>query len=227
MGPYGSENYKTLLLLQTAAESFQAFPEFSPNSPHKTTFGIFEILKIEFVRIVCGNWPSSSSRPLGLLFISFNTWGYHLRSSGLTAYTRAPERIIRDVRKWLAFSLSFSLSTEIRCLGWKIRLWLSAEFVLSYICYRICLGLGWGILYIVGMLKQGMLRNPQFQVEHASQGNFLYLFFFSQTVNYCTSCLIHSYGDYCQIIMYLCTLPKPPSGPKNKSACAWLKWNSS
>ncbi len=30
MGPYGSENLKTLLLLQIAAKSFQTFPEFSP-----------------------------------------------------------------------------------------------------------------------------------------------------------------------------------------------------
>ncbi len=29
MGPYGSENFKTLLLLQIAAESSQTFPEFS------------------------------------------------------------------------------------------------------------------------------------------------------------------------------------------------------
>ncbi len=29
MGPYGSENFKTLLLLQIAFESFQTFPEFS------------------------------------------------------------------------------------------------------------------------------------------------------------------------------------------------------
>ena len=29
MGPYGSENFKPLLLLQIAAESFQTFPEFS------------------------------------------------------------------------------------------------------------------------------------------------------------------------------------------------------
>ncbi len=29
MAPYGSENFKTLLLLQIAAESFQTFPEFS------------------------------------------------------------------------------------------------------------------------------------------------------------------------------------------------------
>ena len=47
MGPYGSENVKTLLLLQIAAESFHTFHEFLPHGPHKTTFGIFEILKIE------------------------------------------------------------------------------------------------------------------------------------------------------------------------------------
>ncbi len=29
MGPYGSENFKTLLLLQIVAKSFQTFPEFS------------------------------------------------------------------------------------------------------------------------------------------------------------------------------------------------------
>ncbi len=29
MGPYGSENFKTRLPLQIAAESFQTFPEFS------------------------------------------------------------------------------------------------------------------------------------------------------------------------------------------------------
>ncbi len=29
MGPYGSENFKTLLLLQITAESFQTVPEFS------------------------------------------------------------------------------------------------------------------------------------------------------------------------------------------------------
>ncbi len=29
MGPYGSEKFKTLLLLQIVGESFQTFPEFS------------------------------------------------------------------------------------------------------------------------------------------------------------------------------------------------------
>ncbi len=29
MGPYGIKNFKTLLLLQIAAKSFQTFPEFS------------------------------------------------------------------------------------------------------------------------------------------------------------------------------------------------------
>ncbi len=51
MGSYGSETFKTLLLLQIAAESFQTFPKFLHNGPHKTTFGIFEILKIEILTI--------------------------------------------------------------------------------------------------------------------------------------------------------------------------------
>ncbi len=49
MGPYGSENFKTLLLLQITAESFQLFLNFLSNGPHKTTFAIFEILKIEIL----------------------------------------------------------------------------------------------------------------------------------------------------------------------------------
>ena len=48
MGPYGSQNFKTLLLLQIIAESFQTFPEFLPNGPPKTTVRIFEILKLKF-----------------------------------------------------------------------------------------------------------------------------------------------------------------------------------
>ncbi len=47
MGPYRSENFKTVLLLQIAAEGFQTFLNYLPNGPHKTTIGIFEILKIE------------------------------------------------------------------------------------------------------------------------------------------------------------------------------------
>ncbi len=49
MGPYGSQNCKMLLLLQIVAESFQTFPEFTSNGPRKTTFGIFEIFKIEIL----------------------------------------------------------------------------------------------------------------------------------------------------------------------------------
>ncbi len=49
MGPNGSENFKTLLL-QSATESFQTFPEFS-SGPHKPTFGIFEILSLRFFTI--------------------------------------------------------------------------------------------------------------------------------------------------------------------------------
>ncbi len=47
----GRENFKTLLLLQIAVESFQTFLNFLLNGPHKTTFGIFEILKIEILTI--------------------------------------------------------------------------------------------------------------------------------------------------------------------------------
>ena len=51
MGPYGSQDFKTLLLphVQIAAESVQTFfLNFLPNGPNKITTGIFEILKIEF-----------------------------------------------------------------------------------------------------------------------------------------------------------------------------------
>ena len=47
MGPYGRKNFKTLLLLQIAVESFQLLLEFLPKGPHKTVFRIFEILKIK------------------------------------------------------------------------------------------------------------------------------------------------------------------------------------
>ncbi len=46
MEPNGSEIFKTLLLLQIAT-----CPEFTPNSSHKTTFGIFEILSFRFLTI--------------------------------------------------------------------------------------------------------------------------------------------------------------------------------
>ncbi len=49
MGPYGSETFNTLLLLQIVAESFQAFLEIAPNGPHKTTIGIFQMLTIEIL----------------------------------------------------------------------------------------------------------------------------------------------------------------------------------
>ena len=45
MGPYGSENFKTLLLLQIAAKVFTLLLNTPSNGPHKPTFGIFE------------NWP--------------------------------------------------------------------------------------------------------------------------------------------------------------------------
>ncbi len=50
MGPYGSKNFKTLLL-QLAAKDFKLFLNFLPNGPHKTAFEIFEILSYSFVTI--------------------------------------------------------------------------------------------------------------------------------------------------------------------------------
>ncbi len=41
--------HKTLLLQQIAAEIYQTSPELSLNGPHKSSFGIFEILKIELL----------------------------------------------------------------------------------------------------------------------------------------------------------------------------------
>ncbi len=49
MRPCGSENFKTLLRVQIEDESFQKFFKFLPNGPHKISFGIFEILKIEIL----------------------------------------------------------------------------------------------------------------------------------------------------------------------------------
>ena len=41
--------FKSLPLLQITEEIFNFFLNFLPNGPHKTTFGIFEILKIEIL----------------------------------------------------------------------------------------------------------------------------------------------------------------------------------
>ena len=52
MAPYESENFKTLHFLQIAAKSFETFLEFFfPNGPHKTVFGIFEILSLRLLMI--------------------------------------------------------------------------------------------------------------------------------------------------------------------------------
>ncbi len=44
MGPYGSQNFKTLLLPQIAIEYFETSFEFPNNRPHKVLFWIFAIL---------------------------------------------------------------------------------------------------------------------------------------------------------------------------------------
>ncbi len=51
MGPYGSENFQTLLLLQIAAENFQTFPECSSQWSSQNYVWDFEILKIEILMI--------------------------------------------------------------------------------------------------------------------------------------------------------------------------------
>ena len=52
MGPYGSENLKTLLQLATPQPNvFKLLLNFLPNGPHTTTFGIFEIMKIEILTL--------------------------------------------------------------------------------------------------------------------------------------------------------------------------------
>ncbi len=51
IGPYESKRFKTLLLLQITTKIFKPFLNFLPNGPHKTTFGIFDILKIEILTI--------------------------------------------------------------------------------------------------------------------------------------------------------------------------------
>ena len=56
MGPNGRDNFKTLLLLQIAAKSFETCSEFSRNGPHKTTSGIFEILSFQFLTIFFENF---------------------------------------------------------------------------------------------------------------------------------------------------------------------------
>ncbi len=50
MRPNGSENFKTLRLLQIAAEVFK-LQNFPTNGPHKAAFGIFEILSLRFLTI--------------------------------------------------------------------------------------------------------------------------------------------------------------------------------
>ncbi len=46
MGPYGSENFYTLLLIQIAVESFQTFPECWSQWSSQNYVAIFEILSL-------------------------------------------------------------------------------------------------------------------------------------------------------------------------------------
>ncbi len=52
MGPYGSPDFKMLLLLLISQlKAFQPFLNFLPNAPHKTAVVIFEILKLKILMI--------------------------------------------------------------------------------------------------------------------------------------------------------------------------------
>ena len=72
MGPYGSENFKTLLL-QITAESFQTFPEFSSQWSSQDYVWVFEILKIEifydFLFVFVNMGPNGSENFFTLLLL--------------------------------------------------------------------------------------------------------------------------------------------------------------
>ena len=48
MGPCGSKNFKTLLLLQSQRKVFKLFLNFLPNGPHKLRLGFFTFWKLKF-----------------------------------------------------------------------------------------------------------------------------------------------------------------------------------
>ncbi len=96
MGPYGSENFKTLLL-QIAAETFQFFLNSLPIGPHKTMFGIYEMLKIKILTILFFHFvnmaPSGNENFKALLLIqiagkSFQTSLLNIFSSGRVGFLR-------------------------------------------------------------------------------------------------------------------------------------------
>ncbi len=96
MGPYGSTDFKALLLLQITAKSFQTSPEFLPNGHHKTTVGIFKILKIEILMNsfsltwdpmgakISKRYSSYKSQPKAFkLFLNFLLNGPHKTAFGI------------------------------------------------------------------------------------------------------------------------------------------------
>ncbi len=80
MGPYGRGNFKTLLLLQIAAERFQIFLNFLPNGPHKSTFWDFwnfenwNFNDFFFVSVNMGPYESSNFKTLMLVQIAANNF---------------------------------------------------------------------------------------------------------------------------------------------------------
>ncbi len=51
MGQYGSQNVKTLLLLQIASKHFQTSPKFSSEWSSQNYFGTFKIFSFRFLAI--------------------------------------------------------------------------------------------------------------------------------------------------------------------------------
>ncbi len=52
MGPYGCENFKTLLLLQITTKSFQTCPEFYSQRPSESYVGDFLNFKFPIFHVV-------------------------------------------------------------------------------------------------------------------------------------------------------------------------------
>ncbi len=80
MGPYGSQNFKTILLPQITFESFQTFSEFSSQwSSQKYCFGflkfwVFDFSGILFVFVNIGPYGRQNFKTLLLAQISFESF---------------------------------------------------------------------------------------------------------------------------------------------------------
>ncbi len=55
--PMGAKISKRYSSYKSQPKAFKLFLNFLPNGPHKTTFGIFEILKIEILMVFFFRFP--------------------------------------------------------------------------------------------------------------------------------------------------------------------------